>query len=106
MTKLVQSLCALALVASGSIVFTSPVVAQGPAKCAERDILVKGLKDKYKEIPVALGISQKNTRAFEIFASEEGTWTVMMTLTNGQSCIMAAGHSWQDMPKELAGTPS
>ena len=49
------------------------------------------------------GVGQKNTAAFEVFASEKGTWTIMMTMANGMTCIMAAGHSWQNLPKELAG---
>lgn len=82
--------------------FHVPMVEAATAKCGDRTKIIEILKKNYKEVPVALGISQKNTEAFEIFASEEGSWTVMMTRTNGQTCIMAAGHSWRDLPKQLA----
>ena len=74
-----------------------------PAKCGDRSKLIEVLKDRYKEFPVALGISQKSTEAFEVYASESGTWTVLMTMSNGLACVMAAGHSWQDLPKQVAG---
>lgn len=75
-----------------------------PIKCGDRPTLIKMLKDRYKEVPVAMGISQKNTEAFEIFASENGSWTVVMTKVDGTACVMAVGHSWQDLPKQIAGT--
>lgn len=73
------------------------------AKCGDRQKIIKVLKDDYKEVPIAMGVSQKSTEAFEIFTSERGTWTVMMTMASGQTCIMAAGHSWQELPKQLLG---
>ena len=72
------------------------------AKCGKRDALVTMLKKRYKEVPVGLGISQKNTEAFEIFVSEKGTWTVTMTMSNGLTCVMAVGHSWQKLPAQVA----
>ena len=73
------------------------------SKCGDRTKLIEVLKSRYKEVPVALGLSEKSTEAFEIFASDKGTWTVMMTMSNGKTCVMAAGHSWQNLPKQLAG---
>ena len=81
-----------------------PIAAEAaPAKCGDRAKLIQALKDRYKEVPVALGLSQKSTEAFEIYASEAGTWTVIMTMSNGVACVMAAGHSWQNLPKKVAG---
>lgn len=82
---------------------TLPADASTPAKCGDRDSLIKLLKERYKEVPVGLGISQKSTEAFEVFASESGTWTVVMTMSNGMTCVMAAGHSWQNIPFKVAG---
>lgn len=79
------------------------VTQAAPAKCGDRDKIIKVLRNDYKEVPLAMGLSQKSTEAFEIFTSEKGTWTVMMTMSNGQTCIMAAGHSWQNLPKEILG---
>ena len=101
-----QNISKLAAVVLTSALFLPVQLTQSetsPAKCGDRAKLIKTLKDQYKEVPVALGLSQKSTEAFEIYASEEGTWTVIMTMSNGMSCVMAAGHSWQDLPKQVAG---
>ena len=73
-------------------------------KCGKRASMIKVLIEKYKETPRALGLSSANKIAMEIYASEKGTWTVMMTMTNGMTCIMAAGHSWQEGPKVKKGS--
>ena len=94
-------LAALALVA-----FALPSMvtsAEASAKCGDRTKLIEKLADKHKEVPVGQGLSQNNKAAFEIYASEKGTWTVVITMTNGLACVMAAGHSWEDLPKQLAG---
>ncbi len=74
-----------------------------PATCGDRAELIGTLKNRYKEFPVAMGISQKSTEAFEIYASVGGTWTVIMTTSTGLTCVMAAGHSWKDIPQVAMG---
>lgn len=96
---------AAALLSAAFLFPLLPTAAEArPAVCGDRAKLIEGLKSRYKEVPVALGISQKNTEALEIFASEAGTWTAIMTMSSGVACIMAAGHSWHDVPKQLAGS--
>jgi hypothetical protein len=36
--------------------------------------------------------------------SEKGTWTMLITLESGKSCIIAAGHSWDSAPTLAQGT--
>ena len=67
--------------------------------CGERDKLNKFLATKYQELPRALGVGGSGKQVFEVYTSEKGTWTVLMTMTNGTSCIMAAGHSWKEEDK-------
>jgi len=62
--------------------------------CGDRDSLIKSLESKYHETQVAVGLSKRNTEAFEVFASDTGSWTLVMTTTAGKTCVMAAGHSW------------
>ena len=41
----------------------------------------------------------------EVFISEKGTWTMLVTDQAGTSCIMAAGDAWDevDLPKGRRG---
>ncbi len=91
-----------ALAAAALVITTSSINAQA-RMCGKRASLIKVLSEKYKETPRALGLTSAKM-AMEIYASKSGTWTVMMTMTNGTTCIMAAGKSWQELPKVLEGS--
>ncbi len=91
--------------ASALLALSTQVQAAGP-KCGERTSLIKVLNDKYKEKPRALGLSTKGTAMFEIYTSKTGTWTIVMTTTTGATCIMAAGHSWEDALQIAEGPQS
>ena len=94
----------MAIGAIAAVLLLSPGQAQaaGP-KCGDRAALIKVLNERYKEKPRALGLSSKGTAVFEIYTSKSGTWTIVMTMTNGATCIMAAGHSWEDSPQVVEG---
>ncbi|MCP4317399.1 MAG: hypothetical protein GY789_15635 [Hyphomicrobiales bacterium] len=64
--------------------------------CGNRTKLLKALNEKYKESPRALGLSASGKAVFEVYTSKTGTWTIVMTTTTGVTCIMAAGHSWEE----------
>jgi len=68
--------------------------AQG-ASCADRTLIVERLSSKYGETRQSAGLNQNNGMV-EVFASDEtGTWTILITMPNGKSCLMAAGKAWQ-----------
>ncbi len=96
-SKLVVSISSMALAATMVLAYTLPSIAQ-QRMCGKRASLIKVLIEKYQETPRALGLSSANKMAMEIYASRKGSWTVMMTMTNGTTCIMAAGNSWQQIP--------
>jgi hypothetical protein len=65
--------------------------------CGQRASIIESLDQKYKERPNAFGISGEKT-LFELFTSEGGSWTILMTRPGGVSCIMAVGQSWEEFP--------
>jgi hypothetical protein len=63
-------------------------------QCNWRSDLVKILNSKYSEQLSGFGVSgQKNL--VEVFVSESGSWTILMSNTTGLSCIIATGQSWE-----------
>lgn len=81
--------------------------AQGRPNCGSRDVIVSRLQDHYGEQRTGAGLTPNNGM-LEVFSSaENGTWTILMTMPTGQSCLVAAGESWQDAPPELtkSGAP-
>ncbi len=59
--------------------------------------VVKVLGDRYAEESVGLGIAQ-NGGVFELFTSKDGaTWTIVLTMPNGLSRVIATGESWMQI---------
>jgi len=73
------------------------------AMCGERTQIVEQLKIKYNETRQAVGLISNNGAA-ELYVSEKGTWTMLITVESGKSCIIAAGHSWDSAPTLAQGT--
>jgi hypothetical protein len=74
-------------------------------QCGARDKLIEVLGQKYRENRQALGLAG-DAAVFELYVSDQGTWTLLSTGTSGLSCIVAAGEAWQSAPKVLAGRDS
>ncbi len=56
--------------------------------------VAKKLADRYGEAPVAMGIAE-NGVMIEVFAADDGiTWTIVVTMPNRMSRIIAAGRHW------------
>ncbi len=67
--------------------------AQGP--CAAREAIVARLAERFGEVQTD-GAAAGGLSFYEVFASARtGTWTVLLTGTNGISCIVAAGEGWR-----------
>ena len=71
-----------------------PETAAGQAVWTDRAHVVKQLAHAYSEAPRALGITAAGG-VLELFTSGAGeTWTVIVTLPNGMSRIVATGEHW------------
>ena len=76
---------------------SSPAYAQ--AVCNQRGIIVDLLGSKYQEKAVALGLAG-NGGVVELYTSEDGGWTLLLTQTSGISCMIASGEDWTTIPPE------
>ena len=70
--------------------------------CGKRDDVIVNLKKNYSEVPIAMGLAN-NGGVVEILASPSGSFTIIVTRTNGLSCIMAWGLNWETLPKSISG---
>ena len=86
--------------ALGVFLTVTPAMA---ANCAKRELVVDRLETHYDERPTAAGLqtmSDKQTLV-EVWSSEEtGTFTVMLTLPDGMTCIVATGTDWHQQAPE------
>jgi hypothetical protein len=73
----------------------------GTKKCATRTTVLEHLNAQYGETRQTIGATP-NGQVIETYAHiKTGTWTIILTLANGTSCIMASGTAFQniDAPK-------
>ena len=63
--------------------------------------MLSHLSTRYSETPVAMGVAN-NGGVIEILSSKSGkSWTIILTMPNGMTCMIAAGENWEALP-ELA----
>ena len=68
--------------------------------CQPRLDLLKSLKTSHNEVPRAHGLKSTGT-VVEVLWSETGSWSLIITGTNGISCIVYAGEAWELIPPPL-----
>jgi hypothetical protein len=93
-----------ALAAAGFLAATGSAFAE-EIQCAKRDLLIGLLAKKYSETPVGTG-TINDDRYMQLFVSAQGSWTVIVTKTDGQSCIVAAGRNWEALPQLAKAEPA
>ena len=75
-------------------------LAQGqsqPQQCDQRTKVLGHLAHKYKEAPVAVGVTNSGGLV-EILTTNDGeTWTIILSTPNGTSCLVAAGEGWRSL---------
>ncbi len=73
-----------------------PAIAQ-PA-CGERAKFMNKLEQTFAEHPVAMGLTSKGA-VLEVFASNNGSWTFLITMPDGLSCVVDTGQGWETLAK-------
>ncbi len=64
-------------------------------RCTKRPDIVTHLANKFSEAPIAIGLSVTGG-VIEVLTSEKsGSWTIIITMPNGNSCVVAAGNNWE-----------
>ncbi len=77
----------------------------GEAVCSPRERVVSGLDRLFGELPRARAVSGDDS-VMEFFSSREnGTWTLLRSLPDGRSCVVATGRGgWSSQKAELRET--
>lgn len=70
------------------------------AVCGKRSAIVERLNSGFSEQPRSAGLAS-NGSLVEIFASKQGTWTIIYTKPGGPTCLVAVGDNWQRIEEPL-----
>jgi len=90
------------VIAFAALLIATPALGAGMA-CHNRGTVKQHLSKNYKEKSIALGVAN-NGGVVELFTAKDGsTWTIVITLPTGPTCLIAAGKDWEDLPKVSYG---
>lgn len=96
---------ALAILGFVAAMLSSAGPASAQQACATREAATKTLEKQFDEKVVGRGLATTGKAMLELFVSANGSWTVVVSDSNGRSCILATGESWQRLPVNL-GDPA
>lgn len=63
--------------------------------CADRSTVTERLKASFGESFAGGGLRNQQSIVEVRLSKESGTWTILMTLPDGRSCVMASGTNWR-----------
>ena len=96
-----------ALAVLGIVAATLSLAGQASAQrvCASHEAATMQLEKQFNERVAGRGLANRGKAMIELFVSEKGSWTVVISEPNGRSCVLATGDSWQQVPL-LVGDPA
>lgn len=72
-------------------------------QCGPHADVVAYLAETYAESRQMIGLAANNA-VLEVFAAENGSWTVLVTTAGGPACLVASGQSFQQTDDALPNT--
>ncbi len=91
-----------------SLLNPSPANAQTMQQigCGDRAAIAADLQQSHDENPAALGVTSAGT-VMELWTARDGeTWTLIVTLPDGSSCVVGAGQDWMAVQRTAKGKVS
>jgi len=89
----------------GALVLTVSAPAVAQTACGERGVIADRLAQKFGESPTSIGLAT-NGSVIEVFASKDGTFTILVTSPDGKTCLVAAGEAWQRIGEKPSDHPT
>jgi len=63
--------------------------------CDQRASIIGHMAEKYREAPVAIGVTSTGSIVEVLTTGDGTTWTIIVSNPNGTSCLIAAGEGWR-----------
>ncbi|MEQ9642089.1 MAG: hypothetical protein RIM84_18845 [Alphaproteobacteria bacterium] len=88
----------LTTVIAATMVPLSTQAAHAQRVCAPTAEIAQQLENKFEEQAVGRGLTPGGDAMFELFVSNSGSWTVLISDPSGRSCVFAVGDNWHGTP--------
>ena len=102
MKSLLLFIAVPALLIPATIFSSAPTFAQSPV-CSNRAQVLEQLSAEYAESVVARGLTVRGAMLEITATSDGGTWTIIVTVPGGPTCLVAAGDGWQTVEQKPRG---
>lgn len=107
MTRTFGHVARMTALVLGTVVLSTAMVgnavAQNSPVCTPHDRLVEHLSKSFGEAMTAAGVDGRGNLV-QVFSSAEGSWTIVVTIPGGPTCVMSAGEGWTR--EQLATMPT
>ncbi|MGJ8585328.1 MAG: hypothetical protein ACSHXD_14610 [Marinosulfonomonas sp.] len=91
-----QKLLVLSFGVGAMLLATQHAFAQQSRSCGPRERVIERLTTTYGETRQSFGLGSNNVLV-ETYASDaNGSWTIIATLPNGTTCLVASGQSFEN----------
>lgn len=88
-----------------ALLLNASFAARAGPLCLNHGDLTERLRDQYAERRVAIATTATGSLV-EVFSSPDGaTWTMVVTLVDGRSCVLIAGENWMETQQVAADGP-
>ncbi len=71
------------------------------AACLDRQDAISKLQNRYGEKLSARGLASNGKAMIELLTSRNGSWTMLITTTDGRTCIFGSGNDWNVVQPKL-----
>lgn len=80
-----------------------PLAAPADAQtiCGPRQQLTEMLRKQFEEVPKAAGIAGPSALV-ELLVAPDGSWTLLLTSSEGRACVLSGGTDWIERPAQQA----
>lgn len=89
----------LTFLAIGTLL-ASATLSSAQQNCAPREVVIERLASVYGETRRSIGLGSNNT-IVEVFAADNGTWTITFTNPAGTTCLVASGQAFEAVAEAL-----
>ncbi len=86
--------------ATAALLQSASAMALGP--CEQRENLLSALAERYREVPIALGVTNSGSLVEVLQSRASGTWTIIVTSPQGISCLVFSGDGWRERAQSVA----
>ena len=93
--KMTTAIAYATLAFAAALATASSESAAQQVPCNQRDDVLGHLAQKYQEVPVAIGVTNRGGLVEVLSTGDGKTWTIIISSPDGEACMAAAGEGWR-----------